>query len=748
MKLRALHRDDWIYVAPFVCFLLAGWLSGLSWVETIEWKTLDWRTQLRAEHGQPSPDERILVVGIGDRSTKNIEPWPFRRAYHAQLQRLIGYERPKVLVWDIIYGNRVDVNGQPLDAASDADFTATTNYLVEQNIPAVFAAVTFAAPTGDDPAALGVTQPLDQVKGDHHRIYGDDFLEMPFPGLRESGHMGSVDAPRGAGGVVRRLPMVVRVGERVLPSLTLQAVMRYWQLSSEDVVVELGESIRLGGAAGGRRIPIDEAGMMLINYRYEPMQPGQELGTEIPTVEYFDLLIDLHQKHVVAAPDARDPVPLRDRILLIGEFATDSGATPRSSLTPLVYLHANALHNILQSDYVVPVPVGWVWAVAVAVGLLGTLVVKRAAVGLAIAFTLGVVAIYGGSAQWAWNTGNWWLPVVAPVSGFLLLQFMLIARRVMTEQRAKAEIRGMFGTYLSPVVVQQMVDAEMTPALGGVTEEITAYFSDIQSFSAFAEILRAEQLVELLNDYLTVCTDLIQEERGTLDKYIGDAVVAMFGAPLRLDDHAYRACAAALRVQARLDGLRQEWIDAGDKWPELVRQMRTRIGLNTGECMIGNMGSRTRFSYTMMGDDVNLAARMESGAKSWGVFVMVTEATRRAAEAQGDRAMLFRALGEIRVKGRRQPVPIHELVGWEDEVDEIQKSGLAVFAEGMDHYRAQRWDDALRCFEESEGAERFHPRRDPGVASNPSMVYQTIIRNLQAAPPGPDWDGVYTMRSK
>lgn len=748
MKLRAPNRDDWIYVAPILCFALAAWLGGTKAMRALEWKTLDWRTQLRAERGQPPPDEHLLVIGIGDRSTKNIELWPFSRAWHAQLQSLIQPESPSVLVWDIIFGNRVNVEGIPLDGEADADFATSTDFLAENGIATVFAAVTYGAPTGDDPSQLGVTRPLTRIVGRKDRIFGDEYIELPFPGLRNSGYIGSVDAPRGAGGIVRRMPMIVRVGERVFPSLTLQAAMRHWDVAAADIEVRLGDAIVLEGEGGGRRIPIDEAGMMTINYRYEPIQPGQELGREMPTVEYYDLLIDLHQKHVVEAPGAKNPVPLRDKIVLVGEFATDSGPTPRSELTPLVYLHANALNNILQDDYVKPVPAGWVWVLAIAFGVLGAILVRRASIWVSGAYSVVIVIAYAWLSQWAWEMGNWWLPVVAPITGFILLQLVLVTHRVLTEQRAKAEIRGMFGSYLSPVVVEQMVDSETTPELGGVTEEITAYFSDIQGFSAFSEKLSAVQLVDLLNEYLTACTDIIQEEKGTLDKYIGDAVVAMYGAPLPVPDHAYRACASALRVQERLAELRQKWTEEGDKWPELVHGMRTRIGLNTGPCMIGNMGSRTRFSYTMMGDDVNLAARMESGAKSWGVYIMVTEATRLACEQHASRPMMFRALGKIRVKGRSTPVPIHELVGWGDEVGEAQKEGLSRFAAGLDHYRAREWSAAARCFEESAAMEVFQRGRDPGVEANPSLVYQKIVRQMQENPPPDDWDGVYAMRSK
>lgn len=518
MKLRAPNRDDWIYVAPILCFALAAWLAETTWARAMEWKTLDWRTQLRAERGQPPPDERLLVIGIGDRSTKNIELWPFRRVWHAQLQNLLQHEEPAVVVWDIIYGNRVDVNGVPLDEDADYDFALSTRMLAEREIDAVFAGVTFDAPTGDDATQLGRTEAITRIIGPIEQIYGDEYLEMPFPGLREAGYFGSVNAPRGAGGIVRRMPMVVRVGDTILPSLSLQAAMRYWDVSPVDIEVRIGEAIVIGGNGGGRRIPIDEEGAMYINYRYEAIQPGESLGREIPTVEYFDVLIDLRQKDVVKAEDATGPVPMQDRIILVGEFATDSGPTPRSDLSPLVFLHANALNNILQSDYIQNVNGPWVWMVAIGLGLLGAILVRRVTIWINVIYLALIVGLHLWGSQWAWEHGSWWVPIVAPAGGFILLQLVLITHRVITEQQAKAEIRGMFGSYLSPVVIKQMVESDDTPELGGETKEITASFSDIESFSAFSEQLAAPQLVELLNEYLTACTDIIQEERGTLDK--------------------------------------------------------------------------------------------------------------------------------------------------------------------------------------------------------------------------------------
>ncbi|GAB5562226.1 MAG: adenylate/guanylate cyclase domain-containing protein [Synoicihabitans sp.] len=733
---------------PLGSVLLVAMLNHLQWFDDWEWQTLDLRTQLRAEVGQPPPDEHLLVIGIGDRSINNIMPWQFRRSWHAQLQQLLAFEAPRVLVWDIIYGNRVDANGTPIDAEADDDFVLTTNYLAEQGISTVFAAVTFDEPTGDDLSYLGATRPLTNINGDLAQIYGDSHIVLPFPGLRESGFVGTVDAPRGAGGIVRRMPMIVRVGDTILPSLTLQSLMRFWELESEDVEVTLGKHIVLGGKANGRTIPIDQVGALLINYRYEPMKPGDELGEEMPTVEYFDVLIDIHQKHVLETPGAKDPVPLEGKIVLVGEYSTDSGTTPRSELTPLVYLHANVLNNVLANDYLRPISAWWLWSAMGLLTMAGAWLSLRRAILWSVVFSFSVSLLIVGGATAVWISGSWWIPVVAPLICFGGSQSVLIVHRVRAEARAKAEMRGMFGSYLSPVVVERMIATGEQPALGGVNEEITAYFSDIQSFSSFSEVLSAPQLVELLNEYLTACTDLIQDAGGTLDKYIGDAVVAMFGAPIEQDDHAYQACVTVLKVQAELDKLREKWISEGDKWPPLVHQMRTRIGLNSGECMIGNMGSRSRFNYTMMGDHVNLAARMESGAKSWGVFNMVTESTREACERVSGNEMVFRPLGKIRVAGRTQPVPIHELVGFRAELNERTFACLAEFDRGLAHYHAQEWDAAAQAFAASEDLEPLQVGKDPGVKSTPSMVYQKIVRKMAPLGVDPDWDGVYTMDSK
>jgi adenylate cyclase len=297
--------------------------------------------------------------------------------------------------------------------------------------------------------------------------------------------------------------------------------------------------------------------------------------------------------------------------------------------------------------------------------------------------------------------------------------------------------------------VEQLIKSDRRPELGGTEEEITAYFSDIQGYSSFSEMLTPKLLVTLLNEYLTVCTDAVQEQGGTLDKYIGDAIVAMFGAPIAQPDHAYRACVAALTVHQRLDELRAKWnADHNVPWPETVKRMRTRIGLNTGSAIIGNMGSRSRFNYTMTGDNVNLAARMESGAKSWGSYLMCTAATKDACERHGGDRVVFRALGKIVVMGRSQAVDIFDVVGLKETTDDRTRECVAIFEAALARYYQSDWAGALAGFEKSAPLEPLQPGKNPGVKSNPSLEYQRITRELSARPPGPAWDGVYVMKEK
>jgi adenylate cyclase len=203
-----------------------------------------------------------------------------------------------------------------------------------------------------------------------------------------------------------------------------------------------------------------------------------------------------------------------------------------------------------------------------------------------------------------------------------------------------------------------------------------------------------------------------------------------------------------VRVQHRLGELREKWKGEGDKWPEIVQKMQSRIGLNSGSAVVGNMGSRTRFNYTMMGDNVNLAARMESGAKSWGTYIMCAEATKTACEKHGGDRVIFRPLGRIVVKGRSKAVPIFEIVDLKERVAPRTVECIEVFSRGLEHYYRQEWCEARASFERSRELEFNVPGKTPGVGSNPSLVYLDIVARFEAEGAPDGWDGVYVMKEK
>lgn len=334
-------------------------------------------------------------------------------------------------------------------------------------------------------------------------------------------------------------------------------------------------------------------------------------------------------------------------------------------------------------------------------------------------------------------------PVLATLTGYL----STMSYDYLREQKEKQRIRGMFSSYVAPALVERMIESGQEPRLGGDEVYITAFFSDIQSFSSFSEQLQPGELVELINEYLSAMTDIITDEEGTLDKYIGDAIVAFFGAPLPQEDHAYRACVTSQLIQQRLAGLREKWKAEGDRWPGIVHHMQNRIGLNTGFMLTGNMGSTRRFNYTMMGDNVNLAARCESGAKSYGVYTMVTEETKKEAEKYGDRCV-FRYLDRIVVVGRTQPVNVYEITGLKEDMPPSVPECIELFENGTEAYLKLDWEKAVELFEQSSRLEPHKPGDSPLIKTNPSLVYLERCRKMALHPPDEEWNGVYVMETK
>lgn len=715
-----------------ICFGVAFALMRTTLFRRIEDLTGDERTKLRRQFDVTFPATELAVVGIDEDSLREFGRWPWDRKVHDRFMRALTFPRPAVVAWDILF-----TEGTPQDDSLAKAIAYNRSVIL-------------GGDTSDDPengftpaAALAArvrVHAFKKVEGDQTKILSAPTMLVPTGRLAEVSEIGFVDTPPGLDGVRRKAPLIVRVGDQVYPTLGLRTLMEYWDASADNVTVRLGDAVVIDAPLAHRRIPIDSTGAYLINYRHD-LDGFNWYGYRYL---YDRLMARYAAKQPIAIP------AVSGRMLLIGQVAdglSDLGSTPFDPLTPLVLVHANVIENVLHEDYVHPVPVGWVWLGAGLVGLIGLVQFAEQKPLKQAAWAVGVPAAFLLVSFLVWISGNWLVPIVGPLLGFLALQVYTIGRRMLMELRAKEQIKGMFGTYVSPALVNRLVAAGKPPELGGHVEEITAYFSDIQDFSTFSEMLPPDRQVDLMNEYLTACTDILQESGGTLDKYIGDAIVAIFGAPVPLPDHALRACTGAVRVQQRLDELRTKWEREGE-WPEIVFRMRTRIGLNTGECVIGNMGSRTRFNYTMMGDNVNLAARMESGAKSWGTYLMCTDATREACVRHGGDRVVFRPLGRIKVKGRSAAVPIFEIAGLSENFPEQGRECIAAFARGLERYYECDWDGAAAAFRRSAELELLTPEKSPGVKLNPSLAYLQIVEQFRREPPPPDWGGIYIMKEK
>jgi adenylate cyclase len=355
-----------------------------------------------------------------------------------------------------------------------------------------------------------------------------------------------------------------------------------------------------------------------------------------------------------------------------------------------------------------------------------------------------------------------------------LTYITLNAYHYLIEEKGKRFLHATFSSYLSPEIIETMVENETMPELGGEARLLTAYFTDIQGFSVFSEKLTAHQLVELLNEYLSVMTDILIAEGGTLDKYEGDAIVAFLGAPMPLPDHPLRACKVAVAMQHALLDLRKKWQREkqlpheanrniknlppeewfpGEKWPKVVHGMKMRIGINSGDIVIGNMGSTMRMNYTMMGDPVNLAARLEEGAKQLGIYTAVSEYTLNLeyVNEDGEKEKTMdeveaRFIDKITVVGKSEPVKVYELCAMKGGLSPQEKELFNIFDKGIKHYQRMEWDQAISYFKKSYRLERI-----PDGNTTPSEVYIKRCLMYKKNPPvvpGKKWDGVFRMTKK
>jgi adenylate cyclase len=423
----------------------------------------------------------------------------------------------------------------------------------------------------------------------------------------------------------------------------------------------------------------------------------------------------------------------------VGTSTTDIGVTPFDEEYMNVGTHASLVNTVLQQQFLDDLP----WTVSLAVMLvmaaLVTLLISNQPPTPSLLIGFGAIVLIAGGGVVLFLTTGVFLNMLTPLVGVFLTFVILTAIKFVRENRQKNEIRQAFGTYMSPAVVAQVTEDPSKLALGGVKKNLTAMFTDIRGFSTISESLSPEALTDLLNRYLGAMCDIILDEGGTIDKFEGDAIIAFWGAPIDMDDAAERACRAAIAMKKREGELNEEWLrDRRAPSPLL-----TRIGINSGDMTVGNMGTKNRMDYTAMGHNMNLAARLEGVNKQYGTWVLASEQTYNEFTDldSGQHPFSLRRLDRVRVVGISEPVRLFELIDLYAEVDKdhdlIEK--LKTFNAGLTAFEEKDWKTA---------SDHFNELLAKYPEDGPTKLYAKRCKAFLKKPPAPDWDGVFNLTKK
>ncbi|MAL18399.1 MAG: hypothetical protein CL670_02990 [Balneola sp.] len=708
-----------VFIA-LAAFLLSLILILLKPVQILELKYTDqlfeWRGPLDVS------DSPIVLVAISQKADEEIPykfPWPTN--LHAKLVENLNKAGAKVIVFDVVFNN--------------PDIYEPKNDTLFAEAMQKYGNVTLA--------------------GDLQRIEINNSVEVSqlFPNrVLQAGNPNKVALVQvypDLDGAIRSYRFGQQHQGTNYYRLGIEALREYYGFSYDEIdpIGPNPESDYF--SVGPFEILKERGNSFLINY-YGP-------ESTFPSVSYEEVIDDSTYTTVfesglgfeVNAFDDPDIGHLaketfKDKIVIVGstmallkDFYPTPFANEGNNERPGYQIHANAIQTIIDGNYIDRFR-GWYTILIMVFFCLSLALLNRfgnANWGLLVSIILG--SGYTAITYWAFIDHNVLMMITGPILAVVITQISMVGYEYYIEEKEKRRIKGMFASYVSPELVDRMIESGEEPQLGGEETYMTAFFSDVVSFSTFSEQLEAKQLVKLINEYLSTMTDTLNNRGGTLDKYIGDAIVAFFGSPVPQKDHALQACISSQLMQKQLAELREKW--KKDGWPELVYTMQQRMGMNTGLMVTGNMGSSRRFNYTMMGDNVNLASRCETGAKKYEVFTMVTESTKNEAEKFGDDCV-FRLLDHIVVKGRTKPVKVYEIAGLRDDVEEPMKECIGLYEEALDLYFKQEWDEAISKFKASEKLEKY--RR------NPSGIFIDRCEMMRENQPGPDWNGVFIMKTK
>ncbi|MBD3251626.1 CHASE2 domain-containing protein [Candidatus Uhrbacteria bacterium] len=615
------------------------------------------------------PHPSILIVAIDDASIGSVGRWPWDRSVHGEIVRKLSNAGARVIGYDVNFPERQDAS----------------------NDHALASAIL-------DAGNVVLPQELQLIRTAGELSYNPDRVLRPIEPITDAAvRIGHSNTPPDPDGIVRRLP--VRVEH------TIEGISEAF---GYEVAKLADPSLLLSDA------PLDSLGQLIVHYPGRPERVYETMTAQ-------ELL-----------EDRISPERIRDRVVLVGSTAPnlhDEQLTPTSIGTPMpgVEVHAALVHTLLARDWLMESPLWFTALLLIIIGLgLGYIVSHfraRWSTLALIVLWMGVLLL----AFLAFDLG-YIVDVVWPTFVLIFIYAVVSLERRITSEQERRKIKALFSRYVSPSVVETILEDPTKLHLGGERRRMTVFFSDIRGFTSISESMEPEELVTHLNSYLDQMTDIVFKHDGVLDKYIGDAVMAFWNAPFDQEDHALRAVKTALDMNRALDQMNEDRA-FGD------HEFRIGMGMNTGDMIVGNTGGKVHTDYTVLGDHVNLASRLESLTKEYGVRILVSQAT--VDELRGE--VLVRKLDKVSVKGKREPVTIYEVVALKDRASVAQKEAVVAYEDALNDYFGRRFADASRKCQEMLKV----------TPENKSV--QKLCERSQAFldhPPTDDWDGRWVFTKK
>ena len=722
----------------FLFMLLSGffYIRGCEFVDFMELKSLDYRVKIK---GREKPVDDVVIVAIDEKSIKEIGRWPWSRDVIARgIEKLINMGA-KVIGLDIVFSEREEFRQKEkviefLNQLEDEELKKNLINVIQNINPDKKLIETFKKFNDKVVAGYFVFMSEEElgsikmkwtdryIKNSAVNVIINSTPQTPIL-LRKAiavenniqeieasaTHFGFFNAVSDKDGIYRKGLLLLQIGDSIYPSLPLEMLRVY---TGSNIVVYATDGFITKIKIGKYSIFPDEKGTLPLSF----LGPGRTF----PHYSFTDIING-------RIPDEK----INGKMVLIGATAIgiyDLRPTPLDERFPGVEIHATVIDNILQSR-----PLrryDWMWVfellgIWLMFFIMGMVFLKTGPLP-SIFTSLGIIFFFNALAFYLFLKYRVWVILLYPNISLLGLTLLLSFYKYFSEERMKKMVRNAFSKYLSDKLVDIIVKNPEKLQLGGEKREISVLFSDIRGFTSISEKLSPEEIANLLHEYLTPMSEAILQHDGLLDKYIGDAIMALFGTPVWMETHAIKACEAALSMMKKLDELNKYW--------ERTKGLRLKIGIgiNTGECIVGNMGSDILFDYTAIGDTVNLASRLEGATKFYGVGIVVSEFT----VLKTDGNFLFRELDLVRVKGKEKPVKIYELMG--KEVTEEMRKFTSQFHSALGFYREGKWDSAI---------EEFKKCLEIYSDDKPSKIY--IERCLKLKEMKIEkWEGIYEMEVK